>query len=86
MAVGAVSVTDLNQRRAIDMARFRCRDCGSEGEFDYRPGARKCPRCGAPNVQVAISVMELPADDPLWERLINLGNEAPAQDDGKNDQ
>jgi hypothetical protein len=75
-----------NQRKATDMARFRCRDCGSEGEFDYRPGARKCPRCGASDVQIAISVMELPTDDPLWERLINLGNEAPAQSDEKKDQ
>ena len=60
------------------MARFRCRDCGNEGEFDYRPGARKCPRCDASNVQIAISVMELPADDPLWDRLLTLAREALA--------
>jgi rubredoxin len=77
---------DLSIKEATDMARFRCRECGAEGEFEYRPGARKCPRCGASDVQVAISVMELPADDPLWERLINLGNEAPAQSDEKKDQ
>lgn len=65
------------------MARFRCRDCGAEGEFDYRPGPRECPRCGAPDVQVAISILELPDDDPLWDRLLGLSDEALAQSDEK---
>lgn len=68
------------------MARFRCRDCGDEGEFDYRAGARTCPSCSGPNVQIAVSVMDMPDDDPLWERLTNLGNETSAQDDEKKDQ
>jgi hypothetical protein len=48
------------------MARFRCRVCGGEGEFDYRAGKHACPRCGSPDVQIAVSVDELPDDDPLF--------------------
>ena len=56
------------------MARFRCRECGAEGEFEYRPGVRDCPRCGARDVQTAVSIMEIPDDDPMWEQLRKVGD------------
>ena len=57
------------------MARFRCRACGGEGEFEYRPGEHKCPRCGARDVQIALSVAEIPDDDPLIEAMRKLARE-----------
>jgi rubredoxin len=57
------------------MARFRCRACGGEGEFEYRPGEHKCPRCGAHDVQFALSIAEIPDDDPLVEALRKLARE-----------
>lgn len=51
------------------MARFNCRDCGQDGEFEYRPGIRDCPHCGARDVQTSVSIVEMPADDPLWQQL-----------------
>lgn len=47
------------------MARFRCRTCTHEGVIRYRPGLRRCPRCGSGNVQIAVSVSEMPDDDPI---------------------
>jgi hypothetical protein len=44
------------------MARFRCRACGQEGEFIYDPKRHECPRCGSIEVQVALSVEELPEE------------------------
>lgn len=57
------------------MARFRCRACGGEGEFEYQPGEHKCPRCGSRDVQFALSVAELPDDDPLIEALRCLADD-----------
>lgn len=54
------------------MARFRCRACGKEGEFEYRPGEHKCPVCGSNDVQFALSIAELPDDDPLIEAMRRL--------------
>ncbi len=62
------------------MARFRCRACGEEGNFEYRPGPCKCPRCGADDVQVASSFIEMPDDDPFWEQM-----RAPADDPSDED-
>jgi rubredoxin len=62
------------------MARFRCSACGKEGEIEYRPGKRRCPLCGADNVQVAVSIMELPNDDPLWKQLRGLANDPSDED------
>ncbi|MBB1090462.1 hypothetical protein HUU61_04095 [Rhodopseudomonas palustris] len=56
------------------MARFRCRACGGEGEFVYRPGRHACPDCGSGDVQLAIGIEELPDDDPLIAAMI-----APAE-------
>lgn len=57
------------------MARFRCRACGRDGELEYRPGARTCPHCGADDVQVALSIAEIPDDDPLIEAMRRLADE-----------
>jgi|GEM_PF-3635768 len=57
------------------MARFRCRACGEEGEFEYRPGRHKCPRCGAHDVQFALSIGEIPDGDPLVEAMRKLARE-----------
>ncbi len=54
------------------MARFRCRACGGEGEFEYRPNEHKCSLCGAREVQVALSVEEIPDDDPIIEAMRKL--------------
>jgi hypothetical protein len=54
------------------MARFRCRACGENGDLEYRPGERRCPICGSDDVQVAVSLMDLADDDPLWEQLRGL--------------
>ena len=54
------------------MARFKCRSCGEEGHIDYRAGARSCPRCGSPNVQLAISAAELPDEDPIVVGIVRL--------------
>jgi Zn finger protein HypA/HybF involved in hydrogenase expression len=56
------------------MARFRCRACGEEGEFEYRPGEHACPRCGDHNVQIALSIAELPDDDPIIEQIERLAD------------
>ncbi len=57
------------------MARFRYHACGKEGEFEYRPGAHACPLCGAHDVQIVLSIAELPDDDPLIEELRRLAEE-----------
>ena len=62
------------------MARFRCRDCNEEGEFAYR-GSHTCPRCGSGNVQIALSIAELPDDDPLIEGMLKLAEGDPEGDD-----
>jgi hypothetical protein len=55
------------------MARFRCCECKHEGVIRYRPGLRRCPRCRSGDLQVAISVSELPDDDPIviavWKQI-----------------
>jgi len=58
------------------MARFRCRACGKEGEFEYRPDEHACPRCGDINAQIALSVAELPDDDPIVKQIERLANDA----------
>lgn len=52
------------------MARFRCRACGEEGEFD--PSEHKCPTCGSLDVQFTLSIAELQDDDPLIEMMRQL--------------
>ena len=54
------------------MARFRCRACGGDGEFEYRVGEHKCPGCGSSDVQFALSIAELQDDDPLIEAMRRL--------------
>jgi hypothetical protein len=49
------------------MARFRCRDCFGEAKIEYRTGIRSCSRCGSHSVQIALSIKEIPDDDPLWD-------------------
>ena len=61
------------------MARFRCRACLGEGELEYRPGSQTCPLCGAGDVQVALSVVEIPDDDPLIEAMRRLAEEHDAE-------
>lgn len=57
------------------MARFRCRTCGGEGEFEYALSKHACPRCGSPYVQLALSMTELPDDDPLFAALRDLSDD-----------
>jgi hypothetical protein len=60
------------------MAKFRCRTCGKEGIFVY-DGRRECPNCGSADVQFAVSIEELPDDDPLIKAMKRLAKE----DDGQ---
>jgi hypothetical protein len=53
------------------MARFRCRDCNTEGTFAYS-GKHACPECGSDNVQFALSIEELGDDDPLIAALTKM--------------
>ncbi len=62
------------------MAKFRCRACCEEGTFVY-DGRLECPNCGSADVQFALSIEELPDDDPLIEAMERLAKE----DDGKNE-
>jgi hypothetical protein len=50
------------------MARFHCHGCQSEGTFEYA-GVQACPRCGSTNVDLALSILELPDDDSLIRAL-----------------
>ena len=50
------------------MAKFRCRACCEEGTFVY-DGRLECPNCGSAEVQFALSIEELPDDDPLIEAM-----------------
>jgi uncharacterized Zn finger protein (UPF0148 family) len=59
------------------MAKFRCRACGEEGTFVY-DGRLECPNCGSAEVQFALSIEELPDDDPLIEAMRRR-----AEEDGK---
>jgi uncharacterized Zn finger protein (UPF0148 family) len=56
------------------MARFRCRACRTEGTFEYT-GGHACPNCGSRDVQFALSVDELPDDDPLVTAMKNLAEQ-----------
>ena len=60
------------------MAKFRCRACCEEGTFVY-DGRLECPNCGSADVQFALSIEELPDDDPLIEEL-----KRPSEDGEKN--
>jgi uncharacterized OB-fold protein len=60
------------------MARFRCRACNQEGTFVYT-GGHACPKCGSDNVQFALSIDELPDDDPLIAALTALADEEPPE-------
>jgi len=40
------------------MARYRCRDCGHEGTFNYT-GRHACPECGSRDVQIALSIKDI---------------------------
>jgi transposase len=62
------------------MARFRCRACGEEGTFVY-DGRHNCPQCGSVDVQLAIGVLELPAEHSLFEAMERL-----AEQDGEQDE
>jgi uncharacterized Zn finger protein (UPF0148 family) len=59
------------------MAKFRCRACCEEGTFVY-DGRLECPNCGSAEVQFALSIEELPDDDPLIEAM-----KSRAEEDGK---
>ena len=59
------------------MAKFRCRACCEEGTFVY-DGRLECPNCGSAEVQFALSIEELPDDDPLIEAM-----KRRAEEDGK---
>ncbi|MEH2530808.1 rubredoxin [Bradyrhizobium sp. AZCC 1588] len=61
------------------MARFRCRACGEEVTFVYDVYARRhvCPRCGFVDVQFALSIEEVAADDPLITALAKLAESDP---------
>jgi len=50
------------------MAKLRCRACCEEGTFVY-DGRLECPNCGSAEVQFALSIEELPDDDPLIEAM-----------------
>jgi hypothetical protein len=60
------------------MARFRCRDCNTEGTFSYS-GKHECPKCGSQNVQFALSIEELGDDDPLIVALTKMADNDPEQ-------
>ena len=62
------------------MAEFRCRACGEEGIFVH-DGRLKCPNCGSADVQFALSIEELPNDDPPIKTMKRLAEE----DDGKDE-
>jgi hypothetical protein len=64
------------------MARFRCRDCKQEGEFDYT-GVHECPRCGSREVQFALSIAELPDDDPLVRAIEKLAETAEEDEEDR---
>lgn len=55
------------------MARFRCRACSSEGTMTY-DGTHACPRCGSREVQIALSVDDLPDDDPVIAMMRRLAS------------
>ena len=57
------------------MAKFRCRTCGKEGTFVYDPQRYTCPLCDSIDVQFALSIEELPDDDPLIEAMKRLAEE-----------
>ena len=63
------------------MARFRCRSCGKECTFVYDPERYMCPICGSIDVQFAVHLDELPANDPL----LNVLNSSPNEDDERNE-
>jgi hypothetical protein len=56
------------------MARYRCRNCGEEGQFTYE-GIHACPICGSNDVQFALAFDELADDDPLMVALKKLAEE-----------
>jgi uncharacterized Zn finger protein (UPF0148 family) len=56
------------------MARFRCRDCNTEGTFEY-DGRHACPNCGSRDVQVALSIEELGDDAPLIVALTKMADD-----------
>lgn len=59
------------------MARFRCRVCGGEGTFEYDERRHACPQCRSRDVQVALSIEEVP------ESLIDAMRElAESHDEG----
>ena len=60
------------------MARFRCRDCNTEGTFSYS-GKHECPQCGSHNVQFALSIEELGDDDPLIVALTKMADDSTEQ-------
>jgi rRNA maturation endonuclease Nob1 len=56
------------------MARFRCRDCNTEGTFEYE-GRHVCPNCGSRDVQFALGIEELGDDDALIAALTKLADD-----------
>jgi hypothetical protein len=64
------------------MARFRCRPCGQERDFAYDPQRHTCPRCGSPDVKIALGIEEMPNE--LIDRMIEGLGQAELLDDDSN--
>jgi hypothetical protein len=59
--------------RSRPIARFRCREWGDEGTFDYF-GKHECPKCGSVQVQFALSIEEWGDDDPFIVAFAKLAD------------
>jgi Zn finger protein HypA/HybF involved in hydrogenase expression len=48
----------------VDAGRFRCADCGHEGEHSWDPNAQahRCPACGSPDIVFGLTIDQLPAE------------------------
>jgi hypothetical protein len=66
------------------MARFRCRACCQKGDFVYDPQRHACPRCGSPDVQIALGIEEMPNE--LIDRMIEGLGQAELLDDDSTDK
>ncbi|WP_409192015.1 hypothetical protein [Bradyrhizobium sp. RDM4] len=66
------------------MARFRCLGCAREGEFAFDPTRHECPRCGSPDVRIAVRLDEMP--DELLDQMIESLSRAEPLDDHPTDE
>lgn len=66
------------------MARFRCRECGQEGEFTYDPTRHGCSHCGSSEVQFALGIDEMP--DELIDRIVQALSLPEPLDDHPTDE